>query len=407
MKLRAVLFRSFAGVLMITQVSLGQQMTGEFINVNGDFDIGTFTELTNPNVASGTELYSWKFNTAATNPVVALTSANSRSGKKSLSWGASSSSGGLFTPTFPNAAVSGNTSYVIQFYYWKNNTANAAQIQAAITADGTANMGVEVSSPALGTNGVASTAWTKETMVVTSGTGVNFPRYGLVRFRPNGVSFNTYYLDDLVIYQGASVDVTPPFQPTSFSAVLSFPNIVNLSWGIPVGGVDGGGYLVVRYTNPPNADNVPNQNGIYIWGDKIANGANPIEGIVVYTGPSTSWTDVVDNPTLNYFYIVYTVDKAFNYSFGRQSVVLGLNDVSFENANVSVYKDKGVVNVTTTTNVVIADIKVYDTQGKLITEQKDVNAAAATIKDLKVTSQALVVKVTTQDGKIITKKIIN
>jgi hypothetical protein len=55
----------------------------------------------------------------------------------------------------------------------------------------------------------------------------------------------------------------------------------------------------------------------------------------------------------------------------------------------------------------IASIKVYDIQGRLIAEQKNVKANVATINNLKATNQVLVVKVTSEDNKVVTKKVVN
>lgn len=394
-----VLFGLFALTLMSTQVSLGQQATGQFPVVDGSFETGTFTELTSQTVAPGAQLVNWGFHTATTNPILALTTANSRTGTKSLNWGASGSSARIFTPTFPAAAVLPNTSYVIQFYYWKNNTGNARGIQAVITADGIANVGAEVSTPNLGTSGVASTVWTKATIVVSSLAG---SQYGLVRLRANGGAFSTYYLDDLVIYEGAAEDVTAPDAVTSANGVVSGAG-VDVSWTAPGAGVDGGGYLVVRYDVAPNADNDPSTNGIYSVGNTINNGTDALVGTVVYTGVGESFTDAAG--VAGSFYKVYTVDKAFNYS-NEVEPTLGLNDVSFGENAVSVYKNNGVININAG-NVVIANIKVYDVQGKLLAEQNNVNATTTVVKELKAAEQVLVVKVTSEDGKVVTKKVVN
>jgi hypothetical protein len=55
----------------------------------------------------------------------------------------------------------------------------------------------------------------------------------------------------------------------------------------------------------------------------------------------------------------------------------------------------------------INNIKVFDIQGRLIAEQKNVKANTATIKDLKATQQALIIKVTRQDSSVISKKVVN
>jgi hypothetical protein len=79
---------------------------------------------------------------------------------------------------------------------------------------------------------------------------------------------------------------------------------------------------------------------------------------------------------------------------------------AFNDNSVAVYKNKGTLYVNSGA-IAIANIKVYDIQGRLIAEQKNVKANAATINNLKVTNQVLVVQVTSEDNKVVTKKVVN
>jgi hypothetical protein len=71
--------------------------------------------------------------------------------------------------------------------------------------------------------------------------------------------------------------------------------------------VDGGGYLVVRGTTDPSTS--PNANGIYAVNNTVTSGQT-----VVYIGTATSFTDTGLTNGTTYYYRIYTVDKAFNYS---------------------------------------------------------------------------------------------
>jgi trimeric autotransporter adhesin len=71
-----------------------------------------------------------------------------------------------------------------------------------------------------------------------------------------------------------------------------------------------------------------------------------------------------------------------------------------------VYKNKGTLFVKSGA-VAIINIKVYDIQGRLITERNNVKANTATINNLKATQQVLIVKVTGQDYSVVSKKIVN
>jgi hypothetical protein len=71
--------------------------------------------------------------------------------------------------------------------------------------------------------------------------------------------------------------------------------------------VDGGGYIVVRGVADPTT--APNVNGIYAVGNEVAAGQ-----VVAYIGTNTAFTDIGLIPETHYYYRIYTVDKAFNYS---------------------------------------------------------------------------------------------
>jgi hypothetical protein len=53
------------------------------------------------------------------------------------------------------------------------------------------------------------------------------------------------------------------------------------------------------------------------------------------------------------------------------------------------------------------NIEVYDIQGRLIAQQKSVNATTATIHNIKATNQVLIVKVIDQNSKEVFKKTVN
>ena len=109
------------------------------------------------------------------------------------------------------------------------------------------------------------------------------------------------------MYPGTVVDTiapdpsTSPVQTSATSAALGF------SWSAPAAGVDSGGYLVVRGLTDPST--TPNVNGVYAVGNTLASGQT-----VVYLGTTPSFTDNGLTHNVRYYYRIYTVDKAFNYS---------------------------------------------------------------------------------------------
>ena len=78
----------------------------------------------------------------------------------------------------------------------------------------------------------------------------------------------------------------------------------------------------------------------------------------------------------------------------------------FNENSVTVYKNNGVVYVNSREKN-ISNIKVYDVQGRLIAEQKNVKSSTASIHNLKAMNQVLIVKVTSDDNKTVSKKVAN
>ncbi|MDD5150624.1 MAG: T9SS sorting signal type C domain-containing protein [Flavobacterium sp.] len=78
----------------------------------------------------------------------------------------------------------------------------------------------------------------------------------------------------------------------------------------------------------------------------------------------------------------------------------------FNDDSVTVYRNNGTLFVNSGASA-IQNIKVYDMLGRLIAEQKKVKANTTIISNLKATHQALIVKVTSEDNKVVNKKVVN
>ena len=78
----------------------------------------------------------------------------------------------------------------------------------------------------------------------------------------------------------------------------------------------------------------------------------------------------------------------------------------FNENSVRVYKNNGRLFVNSG-NVPISNIKVYDIQGRLIAEQKNLKVTTAVISNLKSTHQVLIVKITSGENSLVTKKVVN
>jgi len=79
---------------------------------------------------------------------------------------------------------------------------------------------------------------------------------------------------------------------------------------------------------------------------------------------------------------------------------------TFNENSVKVYKNNGSIYVNSASKT-IKTIEVYDVQGRLIAQQKNVNAATATISNLKAERQMLIVKVSADDNSVVSKKVMN
>jgi trimeric autotransporter adhesin len=79
---------------------------------------------------------------------------------------------------------------------------------------------------------------------------------------------------------------------------------------------------------------------------------------------------------------------------------------AFNDNSVKVYKNNGAIYVNSTAKT-IKTIEVYDVQGRLIAQQKNVNATTATIQNVKAIRQMLIVKVSADDNSVVSKKVLN
>ena len=85
---------------------------------------------------------------------------------------------------------------------------------------------------------------------------------------------------------------------------------------------------------------------------------------------------------------------------------LNVDAPEFNQNNVRVYINNGTLYVNSGTSV-INTIKVYDIQGRLIAQQKNLKSTSATIHNLKATNQVLIVKIIDENSKEIIKKTVN
>ncbi len=290
-----------------------QQVIGICPEVNGSFSNQT-SPLTQANPFTPPQT---NWTTEITNKGI-VKSTGGRSNPKYLQFTQNgTTSRKLYTPTM-GTKIKKNTAYTIQFYAkgdMDGSLTNNQELKVSISPDGTNNLS---STLWLYDNDTAYVDWTLFSFTLTTAnvTETN----GLVILEAE--NDRLIYIDDFVIYPG-SFDVTPPNDPdTLIVGTTSFTSI-NLSWTPPQGGLDSGGYVLVRYKVKPEDNDDVNFKGIYNVGDTVF-GSN--QGKVVYIGTGTSF---LDNSGLSsnseYWYKLYAVDKAFNYSGGRVVEAYTLN----------------------------------------------------------------------------------
>jgi trimeric autotransporter adhesin len=295
------LWSLFVLLLMGTQMSWGQQPIG-----TGQYDGGFEGTLNNPVAATqaAPNATKWGYDNANLSGST-ISSTGARSGNKCLNVVSVTGNGKyLMTPALAPALAGGDgtnvgPAYTVQCYV---NSATAGVLKGAIWVNAKA---------AGSTMANVANSWTKVTYtytpVVTAATTNTWAGFASV------VAAFTANVDDFVVYPGA-VDTTAPDAPASATVTIASPTTLNVSWVAPGTGVDGGGYVVVRYAVNPNADNDPNPNGIYAINNTTTNGTGALTGTVVYVGTGLSFVDTVSNSADSYYYKIYTVDKAFNYS---------------------------------------------------------------------------------------------
>jgi hypothetical protein len=74
--------------------------------------------------------------------------------------------------------------------------------------------------------------------------------------------------------------------------------------------------------------------------------------------------------------------------------------------DIIVFKNHNDIEIVGSTNLTLADVKVFDMRGRLITELHKINSNTAKVTNLSIANQVLLVQITDVDGKIVTKKLV-
>ena len=298
---------SFFLMLLSAQLSWSQQVIGYFPFMDGGFEsqiVGPCTSVSS--IAGGSNSTIWSTSSAS---VATFQNTISRTGLVSVNFNPTSTTKRLQSPTqaAPAQQAAAATVYTIQYYYrTAGTTATAATMQVGLSAVGTGDGSYTTATVFNGTNGV----WTKYSTPFTTkaGTSPNSP-VGIIR---SSLAIGTAIdIDDFCIYLGA-LDEIAPANPTTASATVASPTSINVNWNGTLNAGDGGGYVIVRSTSA-NAVTL-NTNGIYSVGNTSATGNGTIVAVVPGVDGLNTYLDNGLTSGTTYYYSVFAVDKAFNYS---------------------------------------------------------------------------------------------
>ena len=70
-----------------------------------------------------------------------------------------------------------------------------------------------------------------------------------------------------------------------------------------------------------------------------------------------------------------------------------------------VYKQNDVVYINTT-SLIMQKVELYDVSGRLMQELNDINESTVNFSNLSLANQVLLIKITTTDNQVISKKIV-
>ena len=313
------IYYSFLLFLFFSNFAWSQQSIGSFPYMDGGFE-GQSATLSGTTIPGALSTTSWSVSsgTNSTTKLLINDPTVARTGNKYASHTTQAATVRLQSPTTSttaNAPIPGQQ-HTVQYYY-KTTTDQTNSLQGSIYNDATN------SKSGLTTSSYQSGVWTKASYTATINIAAVVANTNFAGVRHLLTTTSNVQIDDFVVYAGPADNTTPD---TSTSGLVSnlTATTLTLNWTAPGTGTDGGGYMVVRYNTNPNADNDPNTNGIYSTGNTITNGTGSLTGTVVYIGTGTTFNDSSLTSGSSYYYKIYTVDKAFNYSAENQITVTTL-----------------------------------------------------------------------------------
>ncbi len=71
-----------------------------------------------------------------------------------------------------------------------------------------------------------------------------------------------------------------------------------------------------------------------------------------------------------------------------------------------VYQSNNSININAG-QTTISNVKVYDVRGRLLTEKSKVNATTTSIENASTAQKVLIVQITSNEGVVVSKKVVN
>jgi len=286
-------FRVIYSVIVFLILSIGINSGQSFLGLDGGFE--SSATIDNATTYSGAQVGKWV--KAETSLSIAEETTTFRSGTKALKISMTNTNvSRVWSPLYTIPASTSR--FYVQYYRRSASVTNTVTQKLGCVRGGT-----ELDNNTYFAGSVTDT-WEKVKYSPTSQVEVTTIA-GLILPKAIGAG-GEVFIDDFCIYADTQIDETAPTAPTAPVIGSQNSNNLTVSWTAASGGVDGGGYLVVRGTSDPST--APNVNGIYATGNSIGS------GVVVYQGTNTSFTDNSLTPGTTYYYRIYTYDKAYNYS---------------------------------------------------------------------------------------------
>ena len=90
----------------------------------------------------------------------------------------------------------------------------------------------------------------------------------------------------------------------------------------------------------------------------------------------------------------------------KGNVTLGLEDAFFNENTVLVYNQKGIININAGKKT-IAAVKIFDIRGRLIYEKNNINSTITALDPLMVAHQTLIVQITSDENRVVSKKLMH